>query len=92
MVTVGQPTEIDDFSAAILQALSSDASAAGMSVPRLGKALNRSASVLMRQLTLMGDVCGVGWVHVQPADDRFMVTLTDAGSDVFKTHAQPGPR
>ena len=84
-----QPTEIDEFSAAILRALSSEASAAGVSVPRLGKALNRSASVVMRQLTLMGDVCGVGWVHVQQFEDRFMVTLTDAGRDAIKSHAQP---
>ncbi len=87
---VGKPSEIDDFSAAILLALIGDASAAGVSVPRLGKALNRSASVVMRQLTLMGDVCGVGWVHVQPVDDRFMVTLTDAGRDVITSHAQSG--
>lgn len=63
-----------------------------MSVPRLGKALGRSASMVMRQLTLMGDVCGVGWVHVQPADDRFMVTLTDAGRDAMKSNVQPGPQ
>lgn len=60
-----------------------------MSVPRLGKALGRSASVLMRQLTLMGDVCGMGWVHVQQLDDRFMVTLTSSGCEFLKNQPPP---
>lgn len=87
---MGEPAQIDDFSAAILRALASETNGAGMSVPRLGKALGRSASVVMRQLTLMGDVCGVGWVRVQPVEDRFMVTLTEAGREVFKSQARPG--
>ena len=74
--------KIDDLSAQILQTLQvwqSDASNAGVSIPRLGKALGLSASVVMRQLTLMGDVCGMGWVTVTSDADRFMVRLTDAG-------------
>ena len=76
---VAQPAVIDDFSAAILRLLLSDASTGGVSVPRLGKALGHSASVVMRHLTLMGDVCGMGWVTVASEDDRFMVRLTEAG-------------
>ena len=57
----------------------------GVSVPRVGKTLGRSASVVMRQLTLMGDVCGMGWVTVATEGDRFMVRLTPAGR---QAHAQ----
>ena len=73
------PVAVDDFSRAILQALLGDGQSAEISVPRLGKALGRSASVVMRQLTLMGDVCGMGWVSVAAEDGRFMVRLTSAG-------------
>ena len=83
---------LDDFSAAILQSLRVEAGPTGMSVPRLGKALGRSASEVMRQLTLMGDVCGMGWVHVQPYNDRFIVTLTDAGRELLKSQPQPGKK
>ena len=86
---------LDDFSAAILQSLRGEAGPTGptgMSVLRLGKALGRSASEVMRQLTLMGDVCGMGWVHVQPFNDRFMVTLTDAGRELLKSQPQPGKK
>ena len=78
-MTVARPVAVDDFSRAILQALLGDGQSAEMSVPRLGKALGRSASVVMRQLTLMGDVCGMGWVSVAAQDGRFMVRLTSAG-------------
>ena len=83
-MTAQRPVAVDDFSRAILQALLGDGPAAGMSVPRLGKALGRSASVVMRQLTLMGDVCGMGWVTVAAEDGRFMVRLTSAGSSVAR--------
>ena len=78
-MTAPLPVAVDDFSRAILQTLLSDGPPVEMSVPRLGKALGRSASVVMRQLTLMGDVCGMGWVSVAAKDGRFMVTLTKAG-------------
>ena len=78
-MTAQQPVAVDDFSRAILQALLSDGLPFEMSVPRLGKALGRSASGVMRQLTLMGDVCGMGWVNVAAEDGRFMVRLTSAG-------------
>lgn len=82
----------DDFSLAILRMLTSSDSAAGVSVPRLSKALGRSASVVMRQLTLMGDVCGMGWLTVTPEGERFMVHLTELGrqaSTQSKHAAQP---
>ena len=77
-----QPVAVDDFSRTILQALYGDGLPFEMSVPRLGKALGRSASVVMRQLTVMGDVCGTGWVNVAAQDGRFMVRLTSTGRDV----------
>jgi DNA-binding IclR family transcriptional regulator len=86
-VRLDSPGHIDDFSAAILHLLSSETSAAGMSVPRLSKALGRSASVVMRQLTLMGDVCGLGWVTVTPEGERFMVRLSELGRTAWQ-HAQ----
>ena len=67
-MTAQQPVAVDDFSRAILQALLSDGLPFEVSVPRLGKALGRSASVVMRHLTLMGDVCGMGWVSVAAQD------------------------
>ena len=76
---MNQPAVRDDFSSAILDALHSHGCEAGVSVPRLGKALGCSASVVMRQLTLMGDVCGMGWITVTADGDRFMVRLTEAG-------------
>lgn len=79
-MTVEPVTAIDAFSARILQVLQADSGQTGVSVPRLGKALGCSASVVMRQLTLIGDVCGMGWVTVTPDADRFMVRLTDAGA------------
>lgn len=78
-MTVRQLCTSDDFSLAILQMLLGNSGPSGVSVPRLGKALGSSASVVMRQLTSMGDVCGRGWVSVQADGARFMVQLTDAG-------------
>ena len=69
----------NDFSAAILRTLLANVELAEMSVPRLSKSLGQSASAVMRQLTLLGDVCGVGWVNVVFTDGRFMVRLTSAG-------------
>ena len=83
-----QPVAVDDFSRTILQALYGDGLPFEMSVPRLGKALGRSASVVMRHLTLMGDVCGMGWVSVAAEDGRFMVRLTSTGLAVAR-HLSP---
>jgi hypothetical protein len=65
--------DADSFAVAILRALAEapvdGPSGGGMSLPRLGKRLGQGASVVMRQLTLMGDaaiggVRGPGWVRV----------------------------
>ena len=69
---------------ALLRALAEGPVDGGMSLPRLGKRLGQGVSVLMRQLTLMGDatiggVAGPGWVRVVQLDDRWVVHLTEAG-------------
>ncbi|MDP9878879.1 FdhD protein [Variovorax boronicumulans] len=79
--------DADAFSIAILRALAEAPGEGGMSLPRLGKRLGQGASVVMRQLTLMGDaalggVRGPGWVRVVQLDDRWVVHLTDAGRAV----------
>ena len=76
--------DADVFSIAILRALAEAPAEAGMSLPRLGKRLGQGASVVMRQLTLMGDatlggVRGPGWVRVVQQDERWVAHLTDAG-------------
>ncbi|MET0335508.1 MAG: hypothetical protein ABW190_14650 [Rhizobacter sp.] len=65
-----------------------------MSLPRLGKRLGLGASVLMRQLSLMGPatlggVPGPGWVSLNRVDDRWVATLTDAGRRHCATHHKP---
>ncbi|GER12626.1 hypothetical protein D3C87_1081380 [compost metagenome] len=79
--------DADAFSIAILRALAEAPGEGGMSLPRLGKRLGQGASVVMRQLTLMGDaalggVRGPGWVRVVQLDDRWVAHLTDAGRAV----------
>ncbi|QFZ87298.1 hypothetical protein GFK26_33275 [Variovorax paradoxus] len=76
--------DADAFSIAILRTLAEAPGEGGMSLPRLGKRLGQGASVVMRQLTLMGDaalggVRGPGWVRVMQLDDRWVAHLTDAG-------------
>ncbi|AMM23747.1 hypothetical protein [Variovorax sp. PAMC 28711] len=79
----------DTLAAAILRALAAAPGEGGVSLPRLGKQLGQGASVLMRQLTLMGDaavggVAGPGWVRVVQLEDRWLVHLTDAGRAVLE--------
>ena len=55
-----------------------------VSLPRLSKILGESASVLMREITLMSDAQigvqrGPGWVSVRQEDARWLVSLTAAG-------------
>ncbi|RYF32086.1 MAG: hypothetical protein EOO26_12500 [Comamonadaceae bacterium] len=74
----------DALAEAILRELASAPREGGMSLPRLGKRLGQGASVLMRQLTLMGDaavggVAGPGWVRVVQLDDRWVAYLTESG-------------
>jgi hypothetical protein len=76
--------DLDAFSAAILRALAEAPPEGGMSLPRLGKRLGQGASVIMRQLTRMGDAAiggiqGPGWVRVVQLDERWVAHLTEAG-------------
>lgn len=82
--------DADAFSVAILRALAETSGEGGMSLPRLGKRLGQGASVVMRQLTRMGDatlggVRGPGWVRVVQQDDRWVAHLTDAGRAVAES-------
>jgi hypothetical protein len=77
----------DPFSVAILAELATAPSVGGMSLPRLAKRLDLGASVVMRQLSLMGDAqlgrrAGPGWVRVVQTEDRWVVHLTDEGRKV----------
>lgn len=61
-----------------------DAGAASVSLPRLSKRLGVGASVVLRELTLLGDaalggIAGPGWVRVLQDDGRWRVALTPAG-------------
>ncbi|RYF21299.1 MAG: hypothetical protein EOO33_17225 [Comamonadaceae bacterium] len=61
-----------------------DAGAASVSLPRLSKRLGVGASVVLRELTLLGDaalggIAGPGWVRMQQDDGRWRVALTPAG-------------
>jgi len=68
----------------ILQRLAEDEAGAGVSLPRLGKSLGQGASVLMRELSRMGDAviggsAGPGWARLEQADGRWTAHLTAAG-------------
>ncbi|MGC3983701.1 MAG: hypothetical protein QM777_02660 [Pseudorhodoferax sp.] len=72
------------LSTRILQELAAAPADGGMSLPRLGKRLGLGASVLLRELTLMGDaaiggVRGPGWARVVQHDDRWVAHITPAG-------------
>jgi len=58
--------------------------AASVSLPRLSKRLGVGASVVLRELTLLGDAAlggipGPDWVRVEQDDGRWLVALTLAG-------------
>ncbi len=58
-----------------------------MSLPRLGKRLGQSASVLMRELTHMSDASlagqrGPGWVRVVQQEGRWVAHITPEGLGV----------
>lgn len=57
---------------------------APVSLPRLGKQLGQSASVLMRQLAVMGTAsiaghAGPGWVDLRQEDGRWVARITPQG-------------
>ena len=79
--------ELDEFSSAILRVMLAAPPPGSVSLPRLAKKLELSASVLLRQLTLMGDAeiggrVGPGWVRVVQDEERWIVQLTPAGRRV----------
>nr|WP_145550355.1 hypothetical protein [Variovorax boronicumulans] len=68
----------------ILRELATAPAAGGLSLPRLGKRLGLGASVLMRELSGMGDaaiggVRGPGWARVEQLDGRWVAHITPAG-------------
>lgn len=72
------------LSQALLRALAEAPPGKPVSLPRLGKQLGQGASVVMRQLTLMGDsavggVVGPGWVRVEQHEGGWRVSLTESG-------------
>ncbi|WP_422096052.1 hypothetical protein [Variovorax sp.] len=67
-----------------------------VSLPRLGKRLGQGASVLMRQLALMGDaalggVPGPGWVAVERDGERWLARLSDAGRALAESLVSDAP-
>lgn len=76
--------ETDPLSAAILELVADAPPPGGVSLPRIGKRLGLSASVLLRHLALMGNAeiggrAGPGWVRVEQSEERWVVFLTEAG-------------
>ncbi|MBS3017631.1 hypothetical protein DJFAAGMI_00354 [Comamonas sp. PE63] len=58
-----------------------------VSLPRLGKHLGQSASVLMRELSALGDAelggaRGPGWVQIHNVEGHWRASLTEAGRAV----------
>ena len=72
----------DPLACEILQMLAAEQ--APVSLPRLGKRLGQSASVLMRQLAVMGTAsiagqAGPGWVDLRQEDGRWVARITPQG-------------
>lgn len=85
---------LDELTASILRELATAPNDSGMSLPRLGKHLGLGASVLMRQLSLMGlarigGVEGPGWVRVTQLEDRWVAALTEDGRAFCAQHLPP---
>ena len=64
-----------------------------MSLPRLGKRLGQSASVLVRELTCLSEASlagqpGPGWVRVVQEQGRWVAYLTADGLTVAQQLAQ----
>ncbi|QHJ01682.1 hypothetical protein GT347_22940 [Xylophilus rhododendri] len=75
------------MAAALLITLAQEGADAGrpVSLPRLVKRLEQGASVLLRELALMGSarigaVAGPGWVQVEQDGERWRVRLTAEGA------------
>ncbi|MFT4190321.1 MAG: hypothetical protein QM617_02225 [Comamonas sp.] len=72
---------VDEFAFAILHELAAQADGSGLSLPGLGKRLGLGASVLLRQLSTMGEVgeAGPGWVRVERDAQRWVIFITETG-------------
>lgn len=83
--------------AALLLALAEEEGQAS-SLPRLAKQLGQGVSVLLRELSLMGDAVlagrpGPGWVQVGQQDGHWRVQLTPAGAalaTLLQAHLEQG--
>lgn len=67
-----------------------------VSIARLCKMLDASASSLMREITLLGDAVvggerGPGLLRMQQEEGRWMVALTDAGRALLAAQARGTP-
>ena len=83
-IAKGMTVEPDDFGMAILGVLAEAPPPGSVSLPRLAKRLDVSASALLRHLTMMGDAviaghAGPGWVRVVNREERWIVSLTPEG-------------
>lgn len=88
--------DIDPLSAAILALLADAPPPGGVSLPRIGKKLGLSASVLLRHLTLIGDArigdrAGPGLVRVEQNEERWVVFLTEAGRGAVQALREEKP-
>lgn len=86
--------EDEPLACRILRALATETEGgAGMSLPRLGKQLGQSASVLMRELAYLGEATlagqpGPGWVRVAQSHGRWTVYITAEGRAVARALAE----
>ena len=76
-----------------LQARGDETAMATVPLSRLSKILGESASVLMREITLMSDAqigaqCGPGWVSLRQDESRWLVLLTPAGRALLEEGAR----
>lgn len=87
---------MDPLAEALLRELAQAPGGGPVSLPRLGKRLGQGVSVLMRQLTLLGDatlggVPGPGLVKVTQLDDRWVAALTETGRAWCNAHLPGHP-
>ena len=69
---------------AIVSVLAEEGPGGSMSLPRLSKRLGLSVSVVLREMSVLGDaplggMPGPGWVHVSQHDGQWRAALTCAG-------------
>lgn len=96
------PVPVSPLAWALLQALAEEGVDGGgddvaVSLPRLGKRLGQGVSVLMRQLSLMGEAViggmpGPGWVQVREEGGRWTARLTEAGRAFVAAQAAEAAR